>query len=64
MVEDGEGDRSFTNATDTDESDGIEILDEADDPLDQFVTTETSLWWWGRRLSKCARFKRKSPECL
>jgi hypothetical protein len=34
VVENGESDRSFADTTGTDKSDGIEILDKANNPLD------------------------------
>ena len=63
VVEDGESDRRFANATGTDESDGIELFDKTNDRLDQLVATETSLQRWRRRLSERTRFKRKLSDC-
>ena len=64
VVEDGEGDRSFANATSTNKSDWIKFLGQTNDPLDQFVATETSPRWWGRWFSKKAKVERKLLSCL
>jgi len=57
VVEDGEGDGRFPNPSCADESNWSEIFCEADDLIDQILTSETSPRRWGRRLSKCAKCK-------
>jgi hypothetical protein len=57
VVQDGEDDRRFANATRTDEGDGIEILDDTNNGLDQIVAAKTSPRWGRRRLAKYARCK-------
>ena len=52
VVEDGKGDRRFTNATCADESDRTESLYQTDDLLDQLTTSKTGLGWWGRQFSE------------
>ena len=64
VVEDSEGDRGFANATDTDESNGIEVLDVTNDGLDQFAATETSPRRGRGRLSGHARCKHELLDFL
>ena len=54
VVKDSQGDGCFPNPPCTDESDRCEVFSEANDLVDQLVTSKTGPWWWGRRLSKCA----------
>ena len=42
MVEDREGDRSFSNSWCADESDGLKVLSEFNDLLNQVVASKTS----------------------
>ena len=64
MVEDSEGDIRFANPPYTDESDWGDVLCEADDLLDQPVTSEADPWRWGWRLLGCTRFKYKALDQL
>ena len=55
VMEDGQSDGCFPNPPWTDESDWSEIFCEANDLLDQVVTSKTGSRPWGRWLSKYAR---------
>jgi len=47
VVEDRQRNRCLPNTPCADESGGREVFGEANDPLDQFVTSEEGLWlWW------------------
>jgi len=59
VVKDSQSDRCFPDSTWTDESDWCAVFGETNDPLDQFVTSETGLRWWGRRFARCARWECK-----
>ena len=48
VVEDGQGDRGFPDATCTDESGWGEVLSETDDLIDKLFTPETGPGWWRR----------------
>ena len=48
VVKDGEGNSRFPDSPCTDESDGLELLGEVDDLLDQRVASEKRLRCWGR----------------
>ena len=48
VVEDGQGNGRFPNATSTDESDWTKILRKGNDAFDEFVASETGPGRWGR----------------
>ena len=52
VVEDGEGDGCFSNPPCTDESEGLKILSEINDFLDQFVASEAGPGRRGRYFSQ------------
>jgi len=52
VVEDRESDGSFPDSPCTDESDGFEVSGEANELLDQPVTSETGPWRRGRQFSQ------------
>ena len=41
VMKDGEGDRRLSDPSRTDQSDGLEVFGQANDLLDQLVTSET-----------------------
>ena len=55
VMEDGEADGCFPDSTDANESNGVEVFSETDDPVDQIITSEAGSWCRGRRLSKDTR---------
>ena len=52
VVEDGEGDGSFSNSPWTDESNWSEVFSQINDVLDQLATSETGPRWRGRQFSR------------
>ena len=64
MVEDSQRDRRFPNPSYTNESDWNEVLCQANDLLDQVITSETGPWRRGRGLSRHTRFKCKTLDPL
>ena len=55
MMEDGQSDGCFPNSSCTDEGDWGEVFCEADDVLDQLLTSEKDSRGWGRRFTRHAR---------
>ena len=51
VVEDGQSNGRFTDSAWTDQGDWSEVFSEANDPLDQLVTSETGSRRWGRQFS-------------
>jgi hypothetical protein len=64
VMEDGQCDRCFANPSGTYESDGLEVLGETDDLLDELVASKTGPWWRRRGFSMCARWKYKTLDTL
>jgi len=64
VVEDSQGDRCFPKSTWTNESDRCTVFSETDDPLNQLVTSETGLRWWGRGFPRYAGFKYQALSLL
>ena len=48
VVEDGQSDGGFPDPAWTNQSERSEVFSEENDPLDQFITSETSPWRRGR----------------
>ena len=52
VVEDGESDRCLPDPPCTDESDGLEIFGNSNNPLNEIVTSKTGPWRRGRKFPK------------
>ena len=61
-MEDSQGDRRLADSTGTHESDGREVVGQADNLLNQLVTSETGPRRWGWRFAKYSRIKYKMMD--
>ena len=64
VVEDGEGDGRLADSASTNESEWSEVFCQADELLDQLVSSKEVSRWWRWRFSRCTRCKYKTSGPL
>ena len=64
VMEDSQSDECLADSAGTNEGDGYEVFCQANDLLDQLITSETGPRWRGRGFSRCTRSKYKITRQL